>query len=103
MELRLPKPEETQVSIVMEEGKEPIVLDLLELDDLHGDSESLASKMGKSFYESFSALFQEKFGYPLTRTQIYLLLKYKEQKIAELKKNCLTSLTPSSSTEFQLD
>ena len=44
MDFRLPRPEETQVKITYEEGKEPIVMDLLDLDDIHVDASNLAKK-----------------------------------------------------------
>jgi len=101
MEFRLPSQEETQIRIVIDKEKPPLVMDLLELDDLHVDAAKLSDKMKTSFDSCFSSLFQEKYGIPLTRTQIWLLLNYKRNQLNELKKNCSDSPSFVSSMESQ--
>jgi hypothetical protein len=91
MEFRLPRPEDTQVKITHDEGKPPIVMDLLDLDDIHVDASTLAKKKAITVHEAFDLLFQEAHGISLTRSQVWLLLTYKEKKLNELKKNCSDS------------
>ena len=99
MQFRLPTAEDTKVSILYDKDKPPIEMDLLDLDDMHVDAVSLATKMNKSVYNSFSAIFQDAHGFSLNKTQIYLLLKYKETQLENLKKSCLASLSSVNSTE----
>lgn len=103
MDFRLPTAEETQVRITIDKDKEPIVMDLMDLDDLHSDADALGKKMEMTTTESFIALFQERFGHSLTKTQVYLLLNYKAKQFTELKKNCLLSDTSSSSMDTLQD
>jgi hypothetical protein len=103
MDFRLPRPEETQVKITYEEGKAPIVMDLLDLDDLHVDASNLAKKKATTIHEAFSLLFQEAYGIPVTRSQVWLLLTYKQKKLDELKKNCSDSPYLFDSMESQTE
>lgn len=98
MEFRLPRKEDTEIRI-LSEGKEPIVMDLLDLDDMHVDASSLAAKKKIEVHEAFSLLFQEAHGISFNRAQTWLLLTFKKNKIDELKKNCTDLPSSSSSTD----
>ena len=98
MEFRLPQKQDTEIQIISE-GRDPIVMDLLDLDDIHVDATALAKKKNIEIHEAFSLLFQEAHGISFNRAQAWLLLTFKQKKIEELKKNCTDSPSSSSSSE----
>jgi hypothetical protein len=103
MEFRLPTSEDTQVTIRFSEPEATVVMDLLDLDDIHVDASNLAKKLGIDFYKAFSQLFEENHKKPMTRTQIWLILSFKDEKLKELKKNCSDLQSSASSTDTQVE
>lgn len=103
MEFKLPSIEDTQIKIVTTDPSKSFTVDILELDDVHGDAVTLSKKTNQPFYEMFASIFQERFGHSISKTAAFLLLQFKGQKLDELKKNCFQLQSSVDSTDSLQD
>jgi hypothetical protein len=84
----LPAEEDTLVTITVK-GKNPVDVDIFELEDMFVTAENKAKDMNTEWREEFPAIYKRKTGRPITPSQAVLLWEGIRDRITELKKSLL--------------